>query len=343
MNIIKILLILILLLSFGCQNKRESYSWVQIHYGLEGWTNDGKNLIIGKVISENELLPKNLTLETTIKEIRTSYLSLLNLETKRFSPIGSENGNNIEISTKEDKLVFEKNGEIYLINLDGKNQIKISDGFNPKFSPDGTKILYEKNYIYAKNINDFKEEKLSQQDSIIFGDWSPNGEKILYISRVEYSHPRINILDLKTNKETYITEGEKPKWSPDGKEIFFFSFQEKIPMRIKIDEKNPKSFLEEKYLLEDFSFSPDGKNLIFDANLRDGNNDKLFLMNLNNNQVKIINEDKKSFWYSNPVFSPDGKNMACISNIEIIIMSTNDFIKKSSIPIENTYFYEINN
>jgi Tol biopolymer transport system component len=40
------------------------------------------------------------------------------------------------------KIVYEKDGIIFLINSDGKNEVRLIEGYNPIWSPDGKKILY---------------------------------------------------------------------------------------------------------------------------------------------------------------------------------------------------------
>lgn len=56
--------------------------------------------------------------------------------------------------------------------------------------------------------------------------WSPNGDKIAYVSRVENRFD-IYVLDLRTNQIIKITENnarnENPSWSPDGRHLVYSS------------------------------------------------------------------------------------------------------------------------
>ncbi len=76
---------------------------------------------------------------------------------------------------------------VVLIDLSSGKEKELTDGKNPKFSPDGREILLTRNgqlYLYA--IEDGKERKLtSMRFGVEKAVWSPKGDRIAFLSKVE--------------------------------------------------------------------------------------------------------------------------------------------------------------
>lgn len=85
-----------------------------------------------------------------------------------------------------------KNGDIYIINVDGSNRQRLTkdpaNDTNPSFSPDGTQILFTShrdgdNEIYVMNSDGTNVRQLtSNRDSDWFPSWSPDGNRIVFQS-----------------------------------------------------------------------------------------------------------------------------------------------------------------
>jgi len=144
----------------------------------------------------------------------------------------SKGKNKIEIVNLEDERVVKK---VALGDLEAFN--------NPDWSPDGDKILVSglKNGNSDLYVFDIETEELEQLTDDKYSDmqpsWSPDGSKIVFISdrtrktdfqQVQYGNFRMTIYDLNTDKISTvdILQGAdiiNPKYSPDGKEIYFVS------------------------------------------------------------------------------------------------------------------------
>jgi len=96
-------------------------------------------------------------------------------------------------SPSSQKIVFSSDKKIYTMNPDGSNQIKLTDNscYNlyPKWSPDGSKIVYSSNCdgdfeIFVMNYDGTSVKQLTNNSSLydVWPAWSPDGSKIAFVS-----------------------------------------------------------------------------------------------------------------------------------------------------------------
>src|ERR1051325_7977490 len=82
------------------------------------------------------------------------------------------------------------NGEVYVMDSNGANQINLTNSpgtldIQPAWSPDGTKIAFERgtgslSQIYIMNANGSNQVRLSDGPYDYVPEWSPDGTKIAF-------------------------------------------------------------------------------------------------------------------------------------------------------------------
>ena len=145
---------------------------------------------------------------------------------------------------KKNDLNMEKHGErwkkfkseskmpyIWIINVDGSGLTQLIKGIHPKWSPDGTTIVFASNITGDYNIYSIRpdgsglQQLTSRTDTDIEPTWSPDGEYISFVSNV---HKNWNLWKMKNDgtRLTQLTTHEKfdggPSWGRDGF-IYFHS------------------------------------------------------------------------------------------------------------------------
>ena len=137
------------------------------------------------------------------------------------------------------RLAFVGGGQIWVINADGTNEVKLSDGTTvddyPDWSPDGSKIVFTKDAMsgnaqtYVMNADGSNLVNLSNNT---WADrdpaWSPDGAQIAYYS-FQDGHYEIYVMNGDGSNQTQLTKtdyavsNQEPAWSPDGTKIVFMS------------------------------------------------------------------------------------------------------------------------
>jgi Tol biopolymer transport system component len=123
-------------------------------------------------------------------------------------------------------------------DADGKNAKKFSEGMMPVWSPNGKRILYTvltfagdfDPHLYIMDADGKNAKELIKGKSMM-GSYSPNGKRIVYMGAEKAkegpgAQPHIHICNADGTEPKQITDGEKefelaPRWSADGKRIFF--------------------------------------------------------------------------------------------------------------------------
>ena len=158
---------------------------------------------------------------------------------KAYEPAWSPDGSKITFQSWEhDPDRSEGNSEIYVMDVDGGNLVRLTENSAyddyPGWSPDGTKIAFVSARdgnpeIYVMNADGSNQRRLTKHgDADTFPAWSPGGTEILFQSDREGRGIYIMNAD-GTDVRRLTSEGyasNHPYWSPDGAQIVFHSYKD---------------------------------------------------------------------------------------------------------------------
>ena len=215
------------------------------------------------------------------------------------------------VSTKD------KNQEIYLMDTDGMNLVRLTENTysdrQPAFSPDGERIAYVTNKngnfeIYSMDISGTDVVRLTDNKA---NDESPSfasdGKRIVFASDRDGNF-EIYLLDTETGNQERLTKNISadyhPCWSPNSDKIAFSSNRDGD---FEIFVMNPDGANQIKLThndsMDDYpSFSPDGARIVYTSN------DRLFIMNADGTGKKEVLENLKGSVFS-PRWSKDGEKV----------------------------------
>ena len=171
-----------------------------------------------------------------------------------YEPAWSPDGTKIAFQSWEhDPDRSEGNSEIYTMDVDGGNLIRLTDNSAyedyPSWSPDGTRIVFVSgrdgnNEIYVMNANGSNQRRLTNHSaSDIFPAWSADGTEILFQSGRSGQYWGIYIMNadgtnVRMLQQSATYASNCPSWSPDGTKIIFHSFRNTDEAEIYIMDRD---------------------------------------------------------------------------------------------------------
>jgi len=193
---------------------------------------------------------------------------------------------NIEDNTYHTQIgVVSTTGVPSLTNT-GNDETMAELYLEPTFSPDGGWIAYQKvvlydnrseAHIWVMSVDGSEEKQITNGSGEANPAWSPDGEKIAYLSYLPERNECLCITDGVEEKELVRGESLRPlmnpfgsmnriAWSPDGRSIAYVAGRGDYTDILLVDMDGNSEWLTEDTSMELMpTFSPDGKYLAFES------------------------------------------------------------------------------
>lgn len=213
---------------------------------------------------------------------------------------------------------------------------------SPSISPSGEKFVYVSDRslytdMYMASTQDGKTiekivegERSANLESLRFFQskcaWSPDEKRIAFVAKAG-REDAIYLMDVKkkkiTRKLTFGFDGlSAPDWSPDGTKIAFVGLDGGASdlFVVDLDTGNLRRLTNDRYVDADPAWSPDGKFLAFSTDRGSGTNFTALVFGPSNIAIYDLATDEIEILTSGegknigPVFSPDGKEIAFVSD-----------------------------
>ncbi len=123
-----------------------------------------------------------------------------------------------------------ENPRIIVMDEDGNNAFKLTDGEHPSWSPGGQRIAFSSGYdwkdqIFVIGVNGGGQERVTKSRAIkSMPAWSPDGKRIAYMATDEGTF-HIFVIGVDGKNRVKLThnleEHMDPTWSPDGRQIAY--------------------------------------------------------------------------------------------------------------------------
>ncbi len=144
--------------------------------------------------------------------------------------------------------------------------------------------------------------------------FSPNSQKITFMSYVKANSPRVFIFDIETGQQEIVGEFPgmtfAPRFSPDGNKIVMSYSDPDVGNSeiyiLDLPTRATKRITNNSSIDVSGSFSPDGKKIVFNSD-RTGRR-HLYVIDINGKNLKRISRERGSYY--TPVWSPRGDMIA---------------------------------
>ncbi|MEX1046994.1 MAG: hypothetical protein WD757_00890 [Actinomycetota bacterium] len=216
---------------------------------------------------------------------------------------------------KNGLIAFASGGEIYVVDVEGRDPRTLGPGVDPVWSPDGTKIAFlqaarsgmRRLSIIVMNRDGTDPHQLTPPRSNARQlSWSPDGTSISFQGPPNGHVIRaVNADGTKTGR-LVDAEGGEAAWSPDGNKIAFKGLKRPGSdiFSVDIGGSNLTNLTDEYGYDSEPAWSPDGSRIAY-RHVND-----LVVMNADGNGKTLLAPSGGSA----PAWAPDGERIAFVGN-----------------------------
>jgi len=252
-------------------------------------------------------------------------------------------GNHPRISPRGDRVIFSRQGELYIVPMDGSAKpellFKLRGASQPPcWSPDGERIVFvssREDHSFV-GLYDHVKETLSWIDPVLSQDihpvWSPNGKQIaflrfpcrkadespLLIADIPFS---IQVMDIETGKSHTVWRTDRGGgfaqyynsqsliWADDHRLIFYSEHENWMHLySVSVDNGEVCCVTPGDYEVENMTLSVDGKTIIFNSNYGDIDRRHLWSVSVKGGALKRLTRGSGIEW--RPVVAGNDERVA---------------------------------
>ena len=214
------------------------------------------------------------------------------------------------------KIAFDRGGNIWTMNPDGRAETRISDtlGISPALSPDGKRVAFlcgaEPLDVCTMNVDGTRLARLTNTQDNFNPSWSADGRAIVFTSHREGDY---HVYTMKADgtrvrrlvaEHVEIVSEDYAAWSPDGNRIAFVGRTDEGYNIYTADDDGDDivELLSDEFVKENLAWSPDGKQLAFDTI------DHVYTIDADGSRLRQLTSGADQ--NTTPTWSPDGSQIA---------------------------------
>lgn len=215
------------------------------------------------------------------------------------------------------RIAFGRDGDILVIDAQGSDPTNLTDTDSderfPSWSPDGSQMVFTRDgQLVVMDVESGETRQLTNDEMRHnYPDWSPDGETIAFVAGTEEPGPgaiyQVYVISVDGGEPEALTDMEEllvaPRWSPDGSRIAFFSHGDPFMLWVMSSDGSETTEVAQGGFM---SWSPDGRLLVFDREVAEGDVD-LFVLELNEMVERPLVEEPGL--QTTPDWSPHGSRI----------------------------------